>query len=1612
MLIDKQVNGSLRVYEGEHVEVKRDKPEYAVVQHPGMGSIPKATEGEQVAAGWPSWLATVAGEAIKGWLPRRADSFEKLDKIGQGTYSNVYRARDLDQKKIVALKKVRFDNLEPESVRFMAREIHILRRLDHPNVIKLEGLVTSRMSCSLYLVFEYMEHDLAGLAAHPGLKFTEAQVKCYMQQLLRGLDHCHSHGVLHRDIKGSNLLIDNNGILKIADFGLATFYDPARVQPLTSRVVTLWYRPPELLLGATYYGMAVDLWSTGCILAELYAGKPIMPGRTEVEQLHKIFKLCGSPSEDYWRKSKLPHATIFKPQQPYRRCVADTFKEFPPPALALMETLLSIDPADRGSAASALRSEFFITGPLPCDNSSLPKYPPSKEFDAKMRDEEARRQGATGSKGQKPDMERRGQRESRAVPAPDANAELVLSMQKRHGQSNSKSRSEKFNPHPEEVASGFPIDPPRPSQAAESNMDPRGHQHKRASLSGPLSHRSAWAKAGSNPDDAPKIATGADLSTMSSLVAARRSLLSEDHKERSGLSQQEVPKLMARFPGSFKETSESFAQQDPKHLSQGGAGSHQKEDGRNSSKNPVLLGYGSKGHKIHYSGPLIVPSGNMDQMLKDHDRQIQEAVRRARLDKARDGLAGSERSILGATTGGCSLSHENPRGVAMEGSSESAWQKSDSHREFNTSVVSNRNLRSASHNSGFRKERSDRVVLARQNLKNQAGTLSGACEDEAAVDRFVQTIEWNDVSLRHWLDKPQRSVNEFECLHIFRQVVEVVNAAHSQGIVVHNVRPSCFVMSSFNHVSFIESASCSDSGSDSMDDGLNSQTMEVKNSSSSFPYDMLQQRCRLQSEDFLPASTATNTLSEASCMQSSLVYAPDVPFVEDTEEHKVLDVEHEEERKQPFPMKQILLMESSWYTSPEEVAGSPSSCASDIYRLGVLLFELFCPFTSSEDKSRTMSSLRHRVLPPQLLLKWSKEASFCLWLLHPEPSSRPKMGELLQSEFLNEPINNLEEREAATQLRERIEEQELLLEFLLLIQQRKQDAADKLQDTISLLCSDIEEVTKHQVFLKKKGDTCKERGEGGHLTSNIPALNVVDIDDSSSLGSRKRFRPGLEVHNVEKCGDNLNEGQDSDTFVESQESPLFGSSRLMKNFKKLESVYFLTRCRPVRPPGKPSFVRNLPVISDGRISNVATERSSINSIAPKQQFTEGRRSGWISPFLEGLCKYLSFSKLEVKADLKQGDLLNSSNLVCSISFDRDGEFFATAGVNKKIKVFECDTIINEARDIHYPVVEMVCRSKLSSICWNSYIKSQLASSNFEGVVQVWDVTRSQVVTEMREHERRVWSVDFSSVDPTLLASGSDDGSGVSIGSIKTKANICSVQFPLDSSRSIAFGSADHRIYYYDLRNSKVPLCTLIGHNKTVSYVKFVDTTNLVSASTDNTLKLWDLSMGTSRVIDSPIQSFTGHMNSKNFVGLSVANGYIATGSETNEVFVYHKAFPMPVLSYKFNNTDPLSGQEMDDAAQFISSVCWRGQSSTLVAANSTGNIKILEMVPNLGTFGTTRAPSTRSEAPVLPANKVRGRLSQPQIKYSTNERELHINNKSYQQVSVERKDMLILNTNR
>ncbi|XP_061358090.1 cyclin-dependent kinase C-2 C-like [Gastrolobium bilobum] len=384
-----------------------------------IGFSHRYVEAEQNAAGWPSWLTAAAAEAVQGWVPLKADSFQKLDKIGQGTYSSVFRAREVETGRMFALKKVRFDNLQPESIRFMAREITILRRLDHPNIMKLEGIITARLSNSIYLVFEYMEHDLAGLVSRPDIVFTDSQIKCYMRQLLSGIEHCHVRGIIHRDIKVSNILLNNEGVLKIGDFGLANTISPNNKHHLTSRVVTLWYRPPELLMGSTNYGVSVDLWSVGCVFAELFLAKPILKGRTEVEQLHKIFKLCGSPPDEFWKKCKLPHATMFKPQTSYESSLRERCADFPESAINLLETLLSIDPYKRGTASSALMSEYFSTKPYACNPSSLPKYPPSKEMDAKSRDDEYRKKTSVGKIREAATSRRQQRRVSKVLQEPN-----------------------------------------------------------------------------------------------------------------------------------------------------------------------------------------------------------------------------------------------------------------------------------------------------------------------------------------------------------------------------------------------------------------------------------------------------------------------------------------------------------------------------------------------------------------------------------------------------------------------------------------------------------------------------------------------------------------------------------------------------------------------------------------------------------------------------------------------------------------------------------------------------------------------------------------------------------------------------------------------------------------------------------------------------------------------------------------------------------------------------------------------------------------------------------------------------------------------------------------
>ncbi|CAI7763682.1 unnamed protein product [Closterium sp. NIES-54] len=300
---------------------------------------------------------------------------------------------------------------------------------------------------------------------------------------------------------------------------------------------------------------------------------------------------------------------------------------------------------------------------------------------------------------------------------------------------------------------------------------------------------------------------------------------------------------------------------------------------------------------------------------------------------------------------------------------------------------------------------------------------------------------------------------------------------------------------------------------------------------------------------------------------------------------------------------------------------------------------------------------------------------------------------------------------------------------------------------------------------------------------------------------------------------------------------------------------------------------------------------------------------------------------------------------------------------------------HEEELLQYPVAEMACDSKLSCVSWNPFVKSLVASSNYDGAVQVWDVCAGEAIAEYREHERRVWSVHCAPTDPTKLASGSDDGcvriwslqQDSSVATIRTRANVCAVHFSPASSHILALGSADFKLALYDLRKLRSPLATLPGHSRAVSYVAFADPLTLVSASTDNTLRVWDLrevlgSAGDGSVMGLQQQqqqrhpgqgsmapcvlTLSGHVNEKNFVGLSVSeSGYIACGSENNSAYVYHRSVPAPITCHRFGAVDAVTGRAGgEDAGHFVSSVCWRKGTHSLVAANSMGDVKVLEMV--------------------------------------------------------------------
>ncbi|GAA6057603.1 hypothetical protein JCM3770_005407 [Rhodotorula araucariae] len=287
------------------------------------------------------------------------DKYERLEKVGEGTYGVVYRSRNKETGEIVALKKIRLE-AEDEGVPSTAiREISLLKEMKDDNVVRLLDITHS--DTKLYLVFEFLDMDLKRYMdkVGDGDGMGPDIVKKFTYQLIKGVYYLHSHRILHRDLKPQNLLINKEGNLKLADFGLArAFGIPLRTY--THEIVTLWYRAPEVLLGSRHYSTGVDMWSVGCIFAEMIMRQPLFPGDSEIDEIFRIFRLLGTPDEDIWPGvTTLPDYKTTFPSW-HAKDLQEHITGSTDESAELLAGMLAYDPAKRTSAKAALQSDYFL----------------------------------------------------------------------------------------------------------------------------------------------------------------------------------------------------------------------------------------------------------------------------------------------------------------------------------------------------------------------------------------------------------------------------------------------------------------------------------------------------------------------------------------------------------------------------------------------------------------------------------------------------------------------------------------------------------------------------------------------------------------------------------------------------------------------------------------------------------------------------------------------------------------------------------------------------------------------------------------------------------------------------------------------------------------------------------------------------------------------------------------------------------------------------------------------------------------------------------------------------------------------------------------------------
>lgn len=304
---------------------------------------------------------------------RTSSIYDRILQVGEGTYGKVYKAKNNNTSHLVALKKLRLQNEREGFPITSIREIKLLQSFEHPNVSTIREIMVES-NRNIYMIFEYADNDLSGLLLNKNIEITEPQKKDIFKQLLQGCNYLHKNNILHRDIKGSNILIDNNGVLRITDFGLARkmayHKTPEGKNDYTNRVITIWYRPPELLLGTTDYSSEVDMWGCGCLLMELFTSGAIFQGSNEIEQLNSIFKIMGTPTLESWPNLfEMPWFFMIMPliKEKYEETFDLKYQNSLPSyeCFKLVKGLLCYSQKTRLSAEEALKSPYFTEDPQP-----------------------------------------------------------------------------------------------------------------------------------------------------------------------------------------------------------------------------------------------------------------------------------------------------------------------------------------------------------------------------------------------------------------------------------------------------------------------------------------------------------------------------------------------------------------------------------------------------------------------------------------------------------------------------------------------------------------------------------------------------------------------------------------------------------------------------------------------------------------------------------------------------------------------------------------------------------------------------------------------------------------------------------------------------------------------------------------------------------------------------------------------------------------------------------------------------------------------------------------------------------------------------------------------